>query len=212
MSKSYIIGITGGSASGKTLFLKSLIKSFSPEEICVISQDDYYKSKSYQPLDLNGIENYDTPQSIDLDLFIRDLKALSEGRIVLKEEYTFNNPALQPKTLTFNPSPIILVEGIFIFSHPEIMNLLDLKIFIEAKEHIKIKRRISRDQAERGYGIDDVLYRYENHVSPTYEKHILPYKDYADLIIPNNEDFKIALEVLIGFLKAKPGFSPHKAF
>lgn len=200
---SYIIGITGGSASGKTLFLKSLLQSFHPSELCIVSQDDYYKSRDQQPLDHNGIENYDTPHSIDLDLFTRDIKELSSGREVVRKEYTFNNPALTPKILIFKPAPVLIVEGIFIFYHPELMNLLDLKIFIDAKEHIKIKRRISRDQEERGYQLDDVLYRYEHHVTPTYEKYILPFKGNADLIIPNNEGFSNALSVLSGFLRSK---------
>jgi uridine kinase len=203
MNNPYIVGITGGSASGKTLFLKKLIQSFPENKLCVVSQDDYYKIKDHQPKDLNGIENYDTPDSLDLELFINDLLSLRSGNEVLKLEYTFNQPGVIPKQLVFKPAPIVIVEGIFIFHHPEIANLLDLKIFIDAKEHIKIKRRISRDQTERGYDIHDVLYRYENHVSPTYEKYILPYKDHADIIIPNNLDFTKALNVLTGFLKGK---------
>lgn len=199
----YIVGITGGSASGKTLFLQRLLASFKPSELCIVSQDDYYKTKDQQPLDAKGIENYDTPHSIDLDLFIKDLKDLVSGKEVVKEEYTFNNPALTPKVLCFKPSPIILVEGIFILYHPEILNLLDLKIFIDAKEHVKIQRRLSRDRAERGYEAEDVLYRYEHHVTPTFQKYIKPFKEKADLVIPNNKDFTKALEVLTAFLKAR---------
>jgi uridine kinase len=205
MNKPYIVGITGGSASGKTLFLKKLIESFPAQQLCVVSQDDYYKLKEHQPIDLNGIENYDTPDSIDLDLFVKDLHDLRSGNQVIKTEYTFNKPGIIPQQLIFKPAPILVVEGIFIFYHPEILNLLDLKIFIDAKEHIKIKRRISRDQVERGDNIEAVLYRYENHVNPTFENFILPYKDHADIIIPNNTDFTKALNVITGFLKAKIG-------
>lgn len=203
MTKPYIIGISGGSASGKTLFLKKLLQAFLPGNLCLISQDDYYKTKEQQPLDSNGIENYDTPHSIDMELFIKDLRTLQSGKQVIKEEYTFNNPSLKPKTLLFEPSPILIVEGIFLFYHPDIMNLFDLKIFMDAREHIKIQRRLSRDQAERGYGVEDVLYRYEHHVTPTFERYIKPFKDEADIIIPNNTDFTNALEVLICFLKNK---------
>lgn len=205
MNSPYIVGITGGSASGKTLFLKNLIQSFSENHLCVVSQDDYYKVKEQQPIDVNGIENFDTPNSLDLELFIKDLNSLKAGKEVIKSEYTFNKPGVTPKQLLFKPAPILVVEGIFIFYHPEILNLLDLKIFIDAKEHIKIKRRISRDQVERGDDIAKVLYRYENHVHPTFENYILPYKDHADIIIPNNTDFTKALNVISGFLKAKIG-------
>jgi uridine kinase len=210
MTNPYIIGITGGSASGKTLFLKSLMQSFQSDDVCIVSQDDYYKTKEQQPIDDNGIENYDTLHSIDLELFIKDLKSLRSGIQISKEEYTFNNPSLKARTLLFKPSPIILVEGIFIFYHPEIMDMLDLKVYIDANEDVKIKRRITRDQTERGYDIEDVLYRYEYHVTPTYEKYIKPFKDKADLIIPNNEDFISALAVLTGFLKTKTGSSTGK--
>jgi uridine kinase len=203
MKTPYIVGITGGSASGKTLFLRSLIKSFNENELCLISQDEYYKKKEQQPLDKQGIQNYDTPFSIDIDRFNKDLKELISGKEVNKEEYTFNNPYSIPKMLTYKPAPIILVEGVFVFYYPEISNLLNLKVFLDAKEFVKLRRRIARDKAERGYDIEDVLYRYENHVAPTYEKYIDPFKHEADMIIPNNQHFNNALEVLTVFLKSK---------
>jgi uridine kinase len=203
MKRPYIVGITGGSASGKTLFLRSLIKSFNAEELCLISQDEYYKNKEQQPVDPQGIRNYDTPFSIDIDLFNKDLQTLISGKEVNKEEYTFNNPYSTPKILTYKPAPIILVEGVFVFYYPEISNLLNLKVFLDAKEYIKLRRRIARDKTERGYDVEDVLYRYENHVAPTYEKYIDPFKHEADMIIPNNQHFNNALEVLTVFLKSK---------
>lgn len=201
MEKSYIVGITGGSASGKTLFLKSLLNAFKPHQVCLISQDNYYKPRHQQPVDESGIKNFDTPQSIIAEEYARDIATLKEGHQVNRLEYTFNNPDIEPAKLTFKPAPIIVVEGIFVFHFPEVASLLDLKIFIDAEEHIKLKRRIVRDKIERGYDLDDVLYRYEKHVAPTYEKYIKPYKSEADLIIPNNTHFAKALEVLIGFLK-----------
>jgi uridine kinase len=203
MKTPYIVGITGGSASGKTLFLRSLIKSFNENELCLISQDEYYKKKEQQPLDKQGIQNYDTPFSIDIERFNKDLKELISGKEVNKEEYTFNNPYSTPKMLTYKPAPIILVEGVFVFYYPEISKLLNLKVFLDAKEFVKLRRRIARDKAERGYDIEDVLYRYENHVAPTYEKYIDPFKHEADMIIPNNQHFNNALEVLTVFLKSK---------
>jgi uridine kinase len=105
--------------------------------------------------------------------------------------------------LIFKPAPIIVVEGIFVFYFSEIAKLLDLKIFIDAKEHIKLKRRIYRDQVERGYDINDVLYRYEKHVAPTYERYIEPFKNEADIIIPNNSHYQKPLEMLVCYLKTK---------
>lgn len=201
--KPFIVGITGGSASGKTTFLRKLINSFGEEDICLISQDNYYKPRNQQPKDEHGVENFDTPQSIDFDSYTQDIVKIKNNQSFSRLEYTFNNPNVQPAMLEFRPAPIVVVEGIFVFYFPELANLLDLKVFIDAKEHIKIKRRIIRDNDERGYGLDDVLYRYEHHVMPTYEKYIEPFKYDADIIIPNNNSFEKGLDVLVSFLKSK---------
>ncbi|MDH5367895.1 MAG: uridine-cytidine kinase [Cyclobacteriaceae bacterium] len=199
----YIIGITGGSASGKTQFLNELIKEFDETQLCLISQDNYYRTRNEQPIDENGVRNFDTPSSIDFVAFANDIIAIKNRKKVSREEYTFNNPNHKPKMLEYKPAPIIVVEGIFVLYYPETSALLDLKLFIDTKEHLKLKRRIIRDNKERGYDLEDVLYRYENHVYPTYEKYILPYKSEADIIIPNNTNFNNALSVVISHLKEK---------
>lgn len=203
MEKPYIVGITGGSASGKTMFLKSLLDAFDPKEICLISQDNYYKPLEQQTIDEEGVHNFDIPSSIDFEAYKNDIIALRSGKSVQRAEYTFNNPDKVPEMIRLKPSPIIIVEGIFVFYNPKILELIDLKIFIDADEHVKLKRRIVRDKVERGYDLEDVLYRYEKHVAPTYEKFIKPYKSEADIIIPNNHHFKNGLEVLVAFLRKK---------
>ncbi len=203
MNNPFIVGITGGSASGKTMFLKSLLSHFNSDEVCLVSQDNYYRDRHLQPKDENGIENFDTPQSIEFDEYARDIKSLKEGKAVSRKEYTFNNPNIIPEILNFSPSKIIVVEGLFVFYFPELAKLLDLKVFIDAKDYVKLKRRIVRDNSERGYDLDDVLYRYEKHVAPTYEKYIEPFKYDADIIIPNNNKFDKGLEVLVSYLKSK---------
>jgi uridine kinase len=203
MEKPYIIGITGGSGSGKTSFIKALKKSFSKEEICFVSQDDYYLAKEHQQKDDQGIENFDLPTSINKKDFVRDVKKLIVGETVTIEEYLFNNLEAKPIILTFKPAPIIIVEGIFVFHYKKMRKEMNLKIFIEAKENLKVIRRITRDQVERNYPLDDVLYRYQKHILPAFEKYILPYRDSADLVINNNEHFKNGLEMVRGFLKNK---------
>lgn len=203
MKSPYIVGITGGSGSGKTRFLNGLLSRFDKTEVCLISQDNYYRKRSEQPVDEKGIKNFDLPESIDFDEYKKDIIALYNGEQVTRDEYTFNNPDSMPKKILLNPAPVIVVEGIFVFYYKEIADLLDLKVFIDAKDYIKFKRRIIRDDKERGYDLDDVLYRYEHHVMPTYETYIKPYKSSADLIIPNHTDFKEALDVLSTFLHSK---------
>ena len=120
MSKPYIIGITGGSGSGKTTFLEELIGSFSSDDICIISQDDYYRPKDEQVKDALGIENYDLPRSINSSELVTDIIKLIAGETVERQEYTFNNVDVEPKTLVFKPAPVIIVEGLFVFHFQEI--------------------------------------------------------------------------------------------
>ena len=203
MQAPFIVGITGGSASGKTTFLNKLIGSFPAHQICLVSQDNYYKTREAQVPDANGVINFDLPSAIDEVAYAKDILRLRSGEKVCRKEYTFNNPNVIPKDLEFVPAPIIVVEGIFVFYYPEVAQLLDLKVFIDAKEHIKVLRRIMRDKVERGYDLDDVIYRYTHHVAPTYEKYIEPYKYDADLIIPNNVQFDRGLDVVVSFLRSK---------
>src|SRR5690606_39398277 len=113
MNKPYLVGITGGSASGKTLFLDRLLNFFNPDQICLISQDNYYKARNLQPIDDMGIPNFDTPESIDFQQYAEDIRKTQNGETVARQEYTFNNPNKTPKMLTFEPDPVVLVEGIF---------------------------------------------------------------------------------------------------
>lgn len=200
MQNPYIVGITGGSASGKTVFLNDLMKSFTKEELCIFSQDNYYRPREVQPRDENGVKNFDTPESIDFEAFAKDIKKLKAGETVNREEYTFNNPNVIPRQLVFKPAPVIVVEGIFVFYFQQVSALLDLKVFIDTQDFLMLKRRIIRDAKERGYDLDDVLYRFEKHVAPTYRRYIEPFKQDADIIIPNNHHFQNGMRVLTGFL------------
>ncbi len=201
MIKPLIIGVTGGSGSGKSLFLHELLKDFSGEEVCLIRQDNYYRDRDEQPVDDQGIKNFDKPESIDNDHFYRDLLDLKEGKEVELIEYTFNNPEATPKNLVFKPAPVIIVEGIMVFYWEKIRSLIDLSVFIEARDLIKMKRRIIRDAKERGYDLDDVLYRYEHHVAPFHDEFLQPLKERIDLIIPNNTNFMKGKSVLSGYIR-----------
>lgn len=203
VNKPFTVGITGGSGSGKTFFLDGLSAHFTADQLTLISQDNYYRPRDQQPIDQNQVKNFDLPESIDRAAFASDIASLKQGKVVTKQEYTFNNPARQPRTLVFKPTPILVVEGLFVQYFDEISRELDLKVFIEAKDHVKLGRRIRRDQSDRGYDLDDVLYRYQHHVMPVYESMIEPLKHQADIIVPNNHGFDRALAVLAGYLKTR---------
>lgn len=203
MIKPFTIGITGGSGSGKTYFLNKLSANFSEDQLCLISQDHYYRPMNEQVIDENGVVNFDLPESINNELFLTDIQRLKRGEVITKSEYTFNNSTIKPKLLTFKPAPILIVEGLFVQYFPALENELDLKIFIEAKDHLKLSRRIRRDNEERGYDLDDVLYRYQHHVMPVYEAVIKPLMHQADFVIPNNQRIDRALNFVMEGLVSK---------
>jgi uridine kinase len=199
----YRIGVTGGSGSGKSSFIRDLRLRFSEEELCIVSLDDYYKPREEQKTDDRGVKNFDLPESIDVEALVTDLEKLGRQEVVKRIEYTFNNENVDKRMLIFKPAPIMIIEGLFVLHYARIKNSLDLEVFVEANDVLKVKRRILRDQLERNYPIEDVLYRYEHHVLPAYEHFIKPYKDGAHIIINNNENYDTGLDVLCGFIRAK---------
>lgn len=198
MTKPIIVGITGGSGSGKTLFMNNLMEQLG--DASLLSMDNYYVDINQQEKDKEGIEDFDRLDSIDHEKYIQDLKRLINGKTLKLKEYTFNNDDTTAKTITIESRSVILVEGIFVLYVEEIRKLLDLKLYIEAPDYLMMKRRIIRDANERGYDLNDVLYRYEHHVTPSYKKYIEPSKKWADLIIPNHDNFDVALKVVSSFL------------
>jgi uridine kinase len=200
---SYVVGIAGGSASGKTSFLKRLKKGLPEGSVSIISQDNYYKPKSEQTEDENGEVNFDLPTSIDKEAFFRDLQQLLAGSPISFEEYTFNNDGARPHVITVLPAPIIVVEGLFVFHYPEIRHLIDLRIYLDVREEIKLQRRIKRDRDERGYPENVVRYQWEHHVLPSFKKFLKPYRDDSHIIITNNITFDKGLGVLTDHLRYK---------
>lgn len=201
--KPYVIGICGGSGSGKTSFIRQLRERFDESQVCIVSQDDYYFPRHQQEKDAAGIENFDLPKSIDKKSLRDDLERLISGEVLTRKEYVFNNDAAERKTIIIRPAPILIVEGLFVFHYKKVVSLFDLKVFINAKENLKIIRRILRDRIERNYPLEDVLYRYEHHVLPAYEQFIAPYREAADIVVNNNSDFERGLIVVEGFLRHK---------
>jgi uridine kinase len=194
--KPYLVGVTGGSASGKTSFLRELGTLFSKEEVCILSQDNYYKPANMQPKDQNGNINYDLPECIDLDGFKNDMLKLSEWQDVKRREYRFQHEEQMGEWITFPSAPIVIIEGLFIFYREDISKHFNLKIFVEAEEERQLQRRIKRDTQERNIPEDYVHYQWENHVMPAFREYLAPYKSSADIIINNNDHFFNSLKVV----------------
>lgn len=202
-SKFYIVGIAGGSASGKTSFLKDIKCSLPEGAVSIISQDNYYLPKENQVVDDQGEINFDLPTSINRHEFFEDLKKLISGETIERKEYGFNVGSSDPTLVITKPAPIIIMEGLFVFHYEEIRELLDLRVYIDVRDDIKLERRILRDAIERGYNENSVRYQWDNHVLPSYKKFLRPYRDSSDIIITNNISFNKGCEVLVNHLKAK---------
>lgn len=186
MNKPFVIGIAGGSGSGKTFFLNCFLHHFTGDQISLISQDDYYRPVEEQPRDENGWVNFDLPECIEDDKLLNDLSTLLRGQSIHKKEYTFNVDRENARMLTIRSAPIIIVEGLFVFHFSKLASLFDMKIFLDADEEITLNRRLKRDIRERGYDHDMIMYQWVNHVLPAYNAYLLPYKGSADKVITNN--------------------------
>lgn len=196
-----IIGISGGSGSGKTTFIHELRNTFGEDRLAVVSEDNYYKKWELQTVDENGVINFDIPGAIDHEALLADLHRLAAGETVERPEYTFNNRTAEPRRIIVHPAPVCILEGLFIFHQKQVSELLDLKVLIHARDELKIIRRINRDQIERNYPIDDVLYRYQYHVAPAYDNYIRPHIENLDLVVNNNKHFKVALDLFKAYIR-----------
>ncbi|GAB4425726.1 MAG: uridine kinase [Bacteroidia bacterium] len=202
MHKPYVLGICGGSASGKTFLLRQLLSRMPEDAVTLVSQDNYYKKLEDQHRDDEGLVNFDHPDSLDLDRFTEHIRRLIRGETVEIEEYTFNNPKVTPRVLTLSPTPLIILEGLFVFYKPELAQLIDLKVFVEADEHVRLSRRLRRDYTERGYSFESILRDYEKFVAPMYQQYVLPTRRVCDFVVPNNRHMYKAVQVIANHLQA----------
>ncbi len=197
----YWVGITGGSASGKTFLLQALQEALPKNLVTFLSIDHYYKDRHLIPPDPDGRINFDTPSAIDSEKLYQDLLALRRGETVYQREYTFNNPLLTPRLLEFRPAPILIAEGLFLFYWAPIRDLFELRIFMEAPEPYRFIRRLERDERERGYERTYIVQQYLTQVLPAYEQFVAPLRRYAHIVIQNHyDDLSPAIAMLVNHL------------
>lgn len=195
MKDSLVIGIAGGSGSGKTTLMKNLIATFG-DVVTVISHDNYYKRHDELTYEQRCLLNYDEPDAFETDLMVSQLEQLRNGQTILCPVYDFTVHNRSNETVAIQPKPVIIVEGILIFSSKELRDLIDIKIFVDTDADIRLCRRIHRDVAKRGRSLDSVISQYQQTVKPMHEKHVEPSKKFADLVVPEGGKNRVALDIL----------------
>ena len=191
-----IIGIAGGSGSGKTTVVRALTEQLK-EKVVVIPQDSYYKDSSHLPMEERQKVNFDHPDSIDFDLLIKHLKELKKGHSVEQPVYSYITCSRSAtETVTVHPAEVIIVEGILIFCCAELRKQMDIKIFVDADDDDRLMRVMARDILERGKTVETVIQRYSRTVKPMFLQLIEPSKRYADVIIPQGGHNKVAIDVI----------------
>ena len=195
MGNTIVIGIAGGTGSGKTTLIDRIKQEFS-DEIAVLSHDFYYRDNSGIPFEEREKLNYDHPDAFETDLMVKHIRLLKEGKAVQRPVYDFVIHNRRPETVRVEPAKVIIVEGILIFENQELRDLFDIKVFIDTDADVRIIRRILRDVKERGRSLDSVIIQYLTTVKLMHEQFVEPSKKHADIIIPEGGYNSVALQML----------------
>ncbi|MDD2424595.1 MAG: uridine kinase [Bacteroidales bacterium] len=193
-----VIGIAGGTGSGKTTVVSEVTRLLKNEKVVIIPQDSYYKDNSHLPLEERLELNFDHPDSIDFKLLVKQVKELRSGKAIDQPVYSYLTCSRSTtESVRVEPSQVIIIEGILIFTCPELRNCMDIKVFVDADADDRLGRVISRDNIERGRTIEKVLERYQKTVKPMHLQFIEPSKRYADIIIPQGGHNQVAIDILL---------------
>ena len=191
-----VIGIAGGTGSGKTTVVNQIIDELPENEVCVISQDSYYKSTDSLTYEERIKINFDHPRAIDFELLETHISDLKKGKIIQQPVYSFVTHNRTKDHIETHPRKVVIIEGILIFNSKKLLDLFDIKIFVHADADERLIRRVRRDIKERGRDIDEVLDRYKNTLKPMHQQFIEPTKSFADIIIPNDRYNTVAIDIV----------------
>ncbi len=191
-----IIGIAGGTGSGKTSVVEQIVEDLPKDEVCVISQDSYYKDTSNLNYKERQKINFDHPQAIDFDLLVNHLIELKKGNSIEQPIYSFVEHNRIKDTLKTDPKKVVIVEGILILTNPELRDMFEIKVYVHADSDERLIRRLKRDMAERGRSLEEILNRYQTTLKPMHQQFIEPSKEFADIIIPTNRYNTVGVEVI----------------
>ncbi len=196
-----VVGIAGGTGSGKTTVVKKVVEQLPKNTVAILSQDSYYRDNSHLPLEERLEMNFDHPHSVEFELLVAHLKDLRKGKSIEEPIYSYLTCTREKKTILVKPKEVIIVEGILILTHPELRELLDIKVFVFADPDDRLIRVIQRDIVERGRSVDKVLDRYHKSVKPMHLQFIEPSQRYADLIVPQGGHNIVAIDVLTSIIE-----------
>ncbi|WP_027378025.1 uridine kinase [Kaistella palustris] len=191
-----VIGIAGGTGSGKTTVVNKILQQLNTEGVNVLSQDNYYHDNQHLTLSEREVLNYDHPKSIDFELLLKHVKALKNGEQIEQPIYSFVTHSRTGDHVLIDPKNVLIVEGILVLTNPELLKEYDLKVFVHADSDERLIRRIRRDTQERGRDLQEVLHRYQTTLKPMHQEFIEPSKNEADLIVPNMKQNTVAIDFL----------------
>ena len=195
-----VIGIAGGTGSGKTTLMKNLVLHFGGK-VTVLSHDNYYKRHDELPLEQRSQLNYDEPDALETDLMAHHLDQLRRGIAIDCPVYDFSNHNRSNETVRIEPNPVIIVEGILIFENQPLRELMDIRIFVDTDADVRLCRRIKRDVNKRGRSLESVLLQYQQTVKPMHEKYVEPSKRFAHIVVPEGGKNAVALDMITGHIQ-----------
>ena len=201
--KPFVIGVAGGTGSGKTTVSRRIQEAVSPKQIAYVQHDNYYRDQSHLSFPERVNTNYDHPNSLETSLMVEHLVALKAGQSVAMPRYDFSQHTRSTEVQQVDPAPIILVEGILIFVEKDLRELMDIRIFVDTDADIRFIRRLRRDMGERGRSLDSVVQQYMATVRPMHLEFVEPSKRYADIIVPRGGDNRVAMETIVARIQTQ---------
>ncbi|MEM6782956.1 MAG: uridine kinase [Bacteroidota bacterium] len=194
---SVVIGIAGGSGSGKTTVQRRIVEAFGPRRIALLDHDAYYRDLSHLPPDERAAFNFDHPDALETDLMVQHLDALRAGATIAKPTYDFTAHTRRAETVCVDPLPVLIVEGILVLAEPDLRARMDIKLFVDAEADVRLIRRLRRDLTERGRSVESVLAQYTHFVRPMHREFVEPSKRHADVIIPRGGRNQVAIDMIV---------------
>jgi uridine kinase len=202
LMSSFVIGVAGGSGSGKTTVVRRIVDSLGPDQVTLLDHDRYYRDRNDLRLEERAALNYDHPDALETDLMVRHVRALRAGQAIEAPQYDFTRHARLTETDTFQPRRALIVEGILVFTDAALRDLMDIKVFVDTDSDTRFIRRLQRDVAQRGRTMDSVIDQYQNTVKPMHLEFVEPSKRYADVIIPLGGHNTVAVDLLLTLLRS----------